>query len=126
MNNEEQYKFGIQSEDKLFVKLQQIYPDLCRTLGKYNHFDFEDSKTKIELKTRKITSTRYNDTLIGQNKLDAAKKLLDNYEVLFMFQFTDCLLVHKVSKDDSFKTVTLYNKPNCLIPIKDMTLLKLD
>ena len=70
---------------------------LVRTKDKFE-FDYEGTNILIELKTRTNTKDKYEDTMIGTNKIKKAKKLMkENTQlgVYFVFAFTDGLFYWK-------------------------------
>jgi hypothetical protein len=75
------------------VKLLRYYrtssaSDLKKTTGQYNRFDFISSGCMIELKSRRCSVNTYNDTMVGLNKLEYAKKHTDKkvYSALILMR----------------------------------------
>jgi hypothetical protein len=76
--------------------------ELTKTIDKFDLFDLVDSKNKyfVEVKQRNNTHNKYTTTMIGYNKYEKAKQLIkNNYNVLFVFVFTDGTYYYKVSDE---------------------------
>ena len=82
------YNIGLQYEVQLLPFLQVFFNDkTIMQLDRFNTFDYQGKNKFIELKTRKCSVKTYPTTMIGVNKIEAAKSLND--DVYFIFQFTD-------------------------------------
>ena len=97
---QEDIKFGKKQEKNVFPKLKNFFSDGLKqtdeTKGMFCRWDYEDSDKKIfvELKSRRISFSKYKTTFLDVNKLVPAKRYLDknpNGEWWFCFNFTDGL-----------------------------------
>ena len=100
--------FGKVSEIDHLNTLQSFFKDttLKRT-KEYFEFDYEGINILIELKTRSNNKDKYEDTMIGANKIKKAKQLIkENKElgVYFLFAFTDGLFYWKYDPLFTLKT----------------------
>lgn len=130
--------FGEQKEQDVNV-LELLQDYLQTTLQKktqsYSVVDFENpSKTiMVELKSRRIPSTRYDTALIGTNKIAFAEQMKE-MEVWFAYCYTDGVFVIKYDKElfGDFDVNDNYRRgarPDCApydqsvvyIPIKHLT-----
>ena len=95
------YKFGIQQEKTLLPTLKKTFENsLEKTKNKYCLYDFEGDTILIELKSRRCKSDTYSTTMIGENKLQMAKR--QEKDVYFCFGFTDGLFYHKFENDNEY------------------------
>ena len=95
------YKFGITQENILLPLLKKTFENsLEKTKNKYCRYDFEGDSILIELKSRRCQSNTYPTTMIGNNKLQMAKK--QSKDVYFCFGFTDGLFYHKFENDNEY------------------------
>ena len=95
------YKFGITQENILLPLLKETFENsLEKTKNKYCRYDFEGETILIELKSRRCQSNTYPTTMIGNNKLQMAKK--QSKDVYFCFGFTDGLFYHKFENDNEY------------------------
>jgi len=95
------YNFWIEGEEKILEYLIKLWYKVHRTESTDVH-DFiitnkENIPIHIELKTRRCTSSLYEDTLIGANKLwEARNKYYTSWEeTLFLFLYEDWLFYIK-------------------------------
>jgi hypothetical protein len=122
-------KFGTDNEIQFYKILKENFDTtLERSDYKYSLFDYSGEKCFVELKSRRIDSTQYKDTMIGCNKLLFARNCAKDF--YFVFSFTDGLFYYKFSKEDYDTGVirSAYGgrndrgkdeqKPYCYIPIK--------
>jgi len=70
---------------------------LCKT-SQFATMDFISPKTYVELKTRKVRSTDYDDIMIGRNKVDFCLK--SNRRCILAWRFTDGIFCYDFDKDD--------------------------
>jgi len=118
--------FGLDGEKTILNRLQNLFgDDLEKTTKKYATFDFENNNTLVELKTRRCTSKSFNDTMIGYNKYEFAKKT--EKDVYFCFNFTDGLYYHKFDTNHDYNIRNFeryregeFNKPHVFINNCDM------
>lgn len=106
MPNQDNYdadiKFGMDSEAKTLAILKVALGEHMRKSKKqYAIIDFFSNKYKVkaEVKGRRNTHQYYPTTMIGENKIKEAERLLSNgWEVFFLFDFTDKLCYFKISE----------------------------
>ena len=92
------YNVGLQYEVQLLPFLRVYFNDnTIMQLDRFNTFDYRGKGKFIELKTRKCSVKSYPSTMIGVNKIEAAKSL--NEDVYFIFQFTDGVYCWKYDSD---------------------------
>lgn len=92
-------KFGLGNELQTIDLLKQYFKDseLKKTEQQYCPYDFYSTSKRIELKTRKNSSTKYKTTMIGHNKIKPAH--MYDGEYYFVFKFTDGLFYIKYNKE---------------------------
>lgn len=89
--------FGLNNEDKVLKYLNNNNEDKFeKYTNKYSCFDFFNSNTICELKSRRINHYTYPTTMVGYNKLE---KMKDDKEYIFFFLFTNGLYMWKYDKD---------------------------
>lgn len=81
------YQFGIEQEEKIKEILEKQFDTKLTKLSRYAKFDFESEKCLIEVKSRNVTSTRFDSTMLPYTKIEGIEK--QNKEVYFVFNFTD-------------------------------------
>ena len=84
--------FGNKNETIILEKLQETFPDIIQT-ETFHPFDYFNTDTFFELKSRRCNHDTYPDTMIGHNKI---KYALDNpqFNYVFLFKFLDGLYKH--------------------------------
>lgn len=90
----EDLKFGETAEISLNDKLNTYFNCSLTQTPQKHIFDFinKEKKVIIEVKTRKNTKHKYNDTMVGYNKVLEANNLVkEGWDVYFVFNFTDLL-----------------------------------
>ena len=95
VNISKDLKFGLESEDKILLLLQnKIDVNITKTSA-FHSFDYflSSNDTYYELKTRRCSHDQYPDTMVGKNKLTFAQNNPDN-KYIFLFNFTDGLYYH--------------------------------
>ena len=118
-------KFGNLNENIVLNILRKKYGNVKKFENKYSTFDYyiEDinSNTKInnkrvsvlfELKSRRNDIRKFDTQLIGQNKIDKAKNLLNKDNkliVIILYKLNNELFSYKLEKDKQFKTCRLGN-----------------
>ena len=90
------YVYGRHKELQIKKILPEIYNQKFRDYGQtqYETFDFisEDNKIILELKSRRCNCNKYPTTIVGLNKVDIAKELIEKGKtVKFLFNFLDGL-----------------------------------
>jgi hypothetical protein len=126
---DEDIKFGLDLEFEHYELLKNKFDkSLEKNSYKYALFDYIGDKCFIELKSRRIGSTKYRDTMIGCNKLLFARNCAK--EAYFVFAFDDGLFYYKFNNEDYDTGVirSAYGgrndrgkdeqKPYCYVPIK--------
>jgi len=114
----DQYKFGKNEEKKLLILLKEKFKNIKHTIEKYNDWDFEDddTKIKIEVKSRTITSNQYKSAVLGSNKIYKGKKLLkEGYRIFYIFNYTDKIFYYELNKEDEFKQAFFNDKYHSFI-----------
>lgn len=87
---EKDINFGLFGEALIFEKLKLISsPNISKTLDKFAVMDFECDKFCMELKTRRINSTTYYDTMIGKNKIDYIRTSTKRGIIAYQFRDGD-------------------------------------
>lgn len=81
------YKFGLNNENKILPLINKYFKeDIIKSVSSFSLNDFQSHTTLYELKSRTNAYNKYNDTLLGFNKIiDGVKKQV------FLFNFTDGL-----------------------------------
>lgn len=94
MATQAELEFGRRGEDAIEAQLKRfISPDIKHTSSPYSAFDYVSPQLSmaIEVKTRRVASTQYPTTVVGENKLRKAAALAEKHNVrtVFVFSFTD-------------------------------------
>jgi hypothetical protein len=96
--------FGLSSETRLLNTFSKFFK--CKLkLTKYRNslFDYEsadESKVKIELKTRRCCKDAYPTTILGVNKCSEGLKLIEEgYDIYFAFKFEDGLYYYQLTNN---------------------------
>jgi len=125
--DKELWDIGKKIEDETLPLINKYYEcDFKRNDNDiYDILDFKDENTKkiVEIKGRRIESTKYEDTIITASKVnEGLNKVEDGYRVFFVFVFTDKIYEMELQKDQEFKC--RFTGTNCiqhyLIPIKEL------
>lgn len=102
----EDIKFGLKSEEDILPRLS-VFGDVVKIAGQYDAFDFKtrDGSMLIELKTRTNARDTYPTTMIGQSKINIAKRM-PHKKFVFCFKFTDGLYYIPYDEElfDTFET----------------------
>jgi len=89
---------GEQSEIECIPILSRHFEtDIFKTKGKYAVFDFYSDIANFELKSRRISSRDYPDTMVGLNKVMFARQSTKPF--YFCFRFTDGLFYWQYDKE---------------------------
>ena len=81
------YKFGLNNENKILSIINHYFVQTIIKSPIYNTvYDFESDTTLYELKSRTNAYKKYNETLLGFNKIIEGDK-----KQVFLFSFTDGL-----------------------------------
>jgi len=117
-------KFGIDNEKKFFPYIRKhIADNLQKSTDRYDTFDFYNSDTLVELKSRTCRSDRYPTTMVGFNKVERA--LNEEKKCFFVFAFTDGLYSWEFDKDDSSAYEVRSDMPNSSKPYAYIPIAKL-
>jgi hypothetical protein len=97
---EEEYNKGKENEDNHFLFLQEYFndPTLKQTTKKFSTFDYNSDNIIIELKKRNFDFGKYEDYMIGLNKIKRAQKL--NKDIYFIMLFDNGMYSYKYNADD--------------------------
>ena len=126
--NKQLWEFGRKVEDMALPIINRLYEcDFKRNENDiYDILDFRDEEKKkiVEVKGRRILSTKFDKTIITASKITAGfMEIDDGYEVYLVFVFLDKMYRYQLLEDTSFECS--YTGTNCiqhyLIPITDMT-----
>tara|TARA_R110000787_G_scaffold55854_5_gene128680 strand:+ start:1225 stop:1653 length:429 start_codon:yes stop_codon:yes gene_type:complete len=125
--NQQLWDIGRKMEDKLLPHINLRYD--CKFERNENDiwdiFDFMDPHNNciVEIKSRRIKSTQFKDTIITANKINEGYKKLElGYQVFYIFVFTDTTYELELKEDMEFRCqITGTNSiAHYLIPIQDM------
>lgn len=83
------YAFGLEAESSVMSKMSEHFKTKLTKTDQFNPFDFKDSKTLIELKTRRNAKDTYPTTMVGANKVKIAEQDTSGKKYIFAFKFTD-------------------------------------
>ena len=114
MSFKEDYKYGINKEQRLKSKLERTFKtDLIKT-DMFNTFDFHDVNRSIyiEVKARTCSHDRYDTTMIPMDKYQrgcAIKRRDRNISIYYIFDFVDKTLYIEHS-DITFSYVRLFRR----------------
>ena len=126
--NKELWEYGRKIEDIALPIVNRLYEcDFKRNENDiYDILDFrdEDKKKIVEVKGRRILSTKFEETIITASKITAGfMEIDDGYEVYLVFVFLDKMYRFQLLEDAAFECS--YTGTNCiqhyLIPITEMT-----
>jgi hypothetical protein len=119
------FAYGINKEKDLIKTLSEKFGVLEKCKNPYSLFDFYGQDCKVELKSRRCNHNTYPTTMVGNNKLNYAKKN-PNTQYIFAFNFEDGLYYHKVDLQKDYIIADGGGngraiKPYVYIPIEDLT-----
>lgn len=126
--NNELWEYGRKIEDMVLPIANKLFDcDFKRNENDiYDILDFkdEDKKVIVEVKGRKIPSTKYTDTIITASKItEGYHKIDQGYKVFFFFVFTDKMFQYELLEDAQFDC--RFTGTNCImhymIPVKNLT-----
>ena len=126
--NKQLWEFGRKVEDMALPIINRLYEcDFKRNENDiFDILDFRDEVKKkiVEVKGRRILSTKFDKTIITASKITAGfMEIDDGYEVYLVFVFLDKMYRYQLLEDTAFECK--YTGTNCiqhyLIPITDMT-----
>jgi len=119
------YTYGIDKEQSLIKELSKEFGDLKKQSNKYSLFDFYNNDCFVELKSRRCRHNTYPTTMVGNNKLNYAKKN-PKVKYIFAFNFEDGLYYHviDITKEYIIREGGGFGraiKPYVYIPIEELT-----
>jgi hypothetical protein len=110
-----------QAEDRIFGRgnewnnkgmIEKHLSTTLNALGYYDTFDFTNTNNTVyvELKSRRVASTLFPTSIIGENKVNACNDPTKTY--WFCFAYTDGLFIIKYNKDlfDTFSRVNEFKR----------------
>lgn len=124
--NQTLWELGQKIEDAVKPKLNECFGcDLKRSDDIFDIIDFKDydKKIAVEVKGRRISSTQYRDTIITKNKITTGWKMTEEgWKVYYVFVFTDKILGHQLTGEESFKVkmTGTFHIEHFLIPVEDL------
>ena len=127
--NEQLWKLGNQIENEIHPHLEEyLNVKLDRTDNLYEIMDFHspDKKVFVEIKGRRVSSKRYETTLLTCNKVLEAEKLKANdpeVKVFIFFCFTDKTMFIELPEerpDWLMRYTGTHSIPHFLIPVSDL------
>jgi len=97
---EDEYNKAKEHEEEHFIFLQEYFndPTLKKTTKKFSTFDYNSDNIIIELKKRNFDFGKYEDYMIGLNKIKRAQKL--NKDIYFIMLFDNGMYSYKYNADD--------------------------
>lgn len=97
---EEDYNKGKEHEDEHFIFLQEYFfePTLKQTKKIFSTFDYNSDNIIIELKKRNFDFGKYEDYMIGLNKIKRAQKV--KKEIYFIMIFDNGMYCYKFQVND--------------------------
>ena len=125
--------FGMDNEIRVKCRLEALFGVLKRTKP-MDEFDLENKEFCIELKTRRVTKTKYATTMVGENKVvKGFEHQIAGRRVFFVFDFVDCMCIWELNRDEyhvkhggRYDRGTPEIKSYCYIPIKYLLQVKED
>ena len=125
--------FGMDNEIRVRCRLEALFGVLKRTKP-MDEFDLENKEFCIELKTRRVTKTKYATTMVGENKVvKGFEHQIAGRRVFFVFDFVDCMCIWELNRDEyhvkhggRYDRGTPEIKSYCYIPIKYLLQVKED
>lgn len=95
---ERDFKFGIAEENKLLDLFRERFDKcLCKT-STTAIIDYISPKTYLELKSRNCNHDKFEDIMIGENKIRFAEKT--NRRVVLVWNFQDGVYYYDFDKND--------------------------
>ena len=127
--NTELWNIGRQIEDELKPKIDEFFGcSFERSDDVFDVLDFHDKNNKkiVEVKGRRIPSSRFPTTIITCGKITEGLMRMETepeLEIYYFFVFTDKTLYFKLDPDKCdyvMKLTGTLHIPHYLIPIKDL------
>ena len=91
-------QMGLSSEKKMLFRIKELFGKDIERNGLYDIFDYENETHQLELKTRRIRSTDFEDIMIGLNKLQVAETT-ENKKSIFLWKMVDGLFMWNFNKN---------------------------
>ena len=115
--SQDEYIQGRNTEFELKPIIERLLNCKLTSKSRYSKYDFEDTIKNIlvEIKGRKIKSTKYNTTYVNIQKI---LNIPTDKNIYFFFKFTDAIkyIKYKAETFNKFKIKQTYLKHrNCLI-----------
>lgn len=89
--------YGLRYETELQEQIEKIVGCDLKKTNRYAKFDYTSKSSIVELKSRRVKSTDYKETLINNSKLENLDEV--NKDIWFFFKYTDCLKYIKYDKE---------------------------
>jgi len=129
---EDEYNKAKEHEEEHFLFLQEYFndPTLKKTTKKFSTFDYNSDNIIIELKKRNFDFGKYEDYMIGLNKIKRAQKakkdiyfimIFDNGMYCYKYDINDKLNYRSGGRSD--RKINEF-KPYCYIPKELFTKIK--
>ena len=91
-------EFGLKCEDELLGLFREKIDNLLCKTNQNAIVDYISPKTYLELKSRNCNHNRYDEIMIGKNKIEFAMKTKKN--VYFAYNFYDGVYYYKFNSKD--------------------------
>jgi hypothetical protein len=78
-------KFGFNSEDLIKPILEKFFNKKLKKSEEFKSYDYKAKNLRIELKTRRIKSTDYDDSFLCENKIKYGLKTKKDFYIVFKF-----------------------------------------
>jgi hypothetical protein len=97
---EDEYNKAKEHEEEHFIFLQEYFndPTLKKTTKKFSTFDYNSDNIIIELKKRNFDFGKYEDYMIGLNKIKRAQKA--KKDIYFIMLFDNGMYSYKYDIND--------------------------
>ena len=90
------YQFGKTLEERVLTKICRFFNEEIHPTTNFCQWDFECENAIYELKSRNVSSTTYEDVMIGYNKIQPFNNKKPQY---FLFNYTDGLFFIKYDEE---------------------------
>ena len=131
--NQELWDLGQKIENKTLPLINKHYEcEFERNINDiFDVLDFkdEDKKIIVEIKGRRNSSEKYEDTMISSIKITEGNRMIElGYQVFFVFVFTDKTMEIELKLDQEWKCMVSGTNSilHYFIPIKDLTEINMD
>jgi len=91
INNTNEYSYGKLKELELYPKIKEKFgEDIQLCINKFQYYDYYNNNYLIELKARKVKSTRYNTIFLNKSKiLSFINDNINNKKFVFVASWID-------------------------------------